>query len=73
MNSSSNSGIRAVSLRGSLADRFHNMMTNSNQSRCQKFIEELLVSDDPAVEKRICDGVMIIGMQAEIGEFPPDW
>jgi hypothetical protein len=73
MNASSNSKIQAVSLRGSLADKFHNMMANSRQSRCRKFIEELLLTNDPAVEKRLNDGVMIIGMHAEIGKFPPDW
>jgi hypothetical protein len=37
------------------------------------FIERLLSTDDPAIEKRLGAGALIIGRHDEIGKFLPDW
>lgn len=61
------------SLRGSLAARLYELKQAGDEEEVSAYLALLLASKDSAVIKFIEDGLCVIGLRYEIGQFPPDW
>lgn len=62
-----------ISLRGSLASTYHQILLGQGMVDGDRYIESLLSSSDPNLEKRANGGQIVMGLKTDRGLFPPDW
>jgi hypothetical protein len=62
-----------VSLRGSLAGEYFQLVSKSDRKGCKAFLNELLLSDDIDLLKIKYTGCLVIGRKSEVGMYFPDW
>lgn len=62
-----------ISLRGSLASRYYELMSNSSKHEAVQFIRELLYSNDGDLLKFRDGQRIVIGLCSEKGMYFPDW
>ena len=62
-----------LSLRGSLAQEFVSLARRQTAEIAEKYVDTLIESQDPDLDKRFEGGVLIIGRVKERGRYPPDW
>jgi len=62
-----------TSLRGSLAAKYLWLREQLGAEYADGFVETLLTSNSPGIERRLVGDCVVIGLAAERGVFPPDW
>jgi len=62
-----------VSLRGSLASQYYELLNKKSKNEATSFIEHLLKSTDIDIVRNFADEAIIIGRKSERGHFIPDW
>ena len=62
-----------VSLRGSLASQYYELLDKKSKDDAVLFINHLLKSKDEDIIRSFDDEALVIGKQSEKGEFFPDW
>lgn len=63
----------SVSLRGSLAGQYRDLLINGDTNTAQEMINRLLVTPHPDVLRAYEDDMVVIGLRSERGRFFPDW
>ncbi len=63
----------SVSLRGSLAGQYYELLSSRDKIACSDYVQELLFSEDPDLIKYQEEWVIVIGRNSERGRFFPDW
>jgi len=63
----------AISLRGRLASKYYQLLSDNAEGDAQSLIQNLLASDDPNILKCMDDNSIVIGLLADRGKYYPDW
>ena len=62
-----------ISLRGSLADKYHHMVMEHGTSEGDAYIESLMYSTDQNLEKHTIGNQIVMGLESDKGLFLPEW
>ncbi len=62
-----------VSLRGSLADQYCQLISYHDKDEGERYIKKLLFSDDEELVKIRSDEQIVIGLISERGKYFPHW
>jgi len=62
-----------VSLRGSLASKYYELLNKISKDEATAFIEHLLGSSDLDIVRYVDGETIVIGRESECGYYYPDW
>lgn len=62
-----------ISLRGSLADNYQNLIERGMSEEAKRLLDNLLSSNDTGLLRYPEGNYIVVGLQSERGKYFPDW